>query len=124
MNVFREEASTDDNQTYKLYTADVWAVSPGREVRVVIVDYIDTDKKCQTHKVFFCTDLTKSAKDIFDIYRTRFQLEFAHRDGKQFKGLLTARPGTKRRCRLPSMLRYRQSMSHEPMHVKKVTIFQ
>ena len=26
MNVFREETSTDDNQTYKLYTADVWAV--------------------------------------------------------------------------------------------------
>ena len=124
MNVFREEASTDDNQTYKLYTADVWAVSPGREVRVVIVDYIDTDKKCQTHKVFFCTDLTKSAKDIFDIYRTRFQLEFVYHDGKQFMGLLTVRPGTRRRCRLPSMLRCRQSMSHGPMHVKKVTIFQ
>lgn len=87
MNVFREEASTDDNQTYKLYTADVWAVSLGREVRVVIVDYIDTDKKRQTRKVFFCTDLTKSAKDIFDIYRTRFRLEFVYRDGKQFMGL-------------------------------------
>lgn len=32
-------------------------------------------------------DLTKSAKDIFDIYRTRFQLEFVYRDGKQFMGL-------------------------------------
>ena len=87
MNVFREETSTDGNQTYRLYTADVWAVSLGREVRVVIVDYIDTDKKRQTRKVFFSTDLTKSAKDIFDIYRTRFQLEFVYRDGKQFTGL-------------------------------------
>ena len=65
----------------------MWAVSLGREVRVVIVDYIDTDKKRQTRKVFFSTDLTKSAKDIFDIYRTRFQLEFVYRDGKQFTGL-------------------------------------
>ena len=87
MNIFHEETSTDGNQTYKLYTADVWAVSLGREVRVVIVDYFDTDKKRQTRKVFFCTNPTKSAKDIFDIYRTRFQLEFVYREGKQFTGL-------------------------------------
>ena len=28
-----------------------------------------------------------SARDIFDIYRTRFQLEFVFRDAKQFTGL-------------------------------------
>lgn len=87
MNIFNEETSIDNKQTCKLYTADVWAVSLGREVRVVIVDCIDSDKKRQTRKVFFCTDLTKSATDIFDIYRTRFQLEFVYRDGKQFMGL-------------------------------------
>lgn len=87
MTVFCKETSTDGNRTYELYTADVWAVSLGREVRVVIVDYIDTDKKRQTRKVFFSTDLTMSAKDIFDIYRTRFQLEFVYRDSKQFMGL-------------------------------------
>ena len=87
MTVFSEETSTDGNHTYKLYTADVWAVSLGREVRVVIVDYIDTDKKRQSRKVFFSTDLTMSTKDIFDIYRTRFQLEFVYRDSKQFMGL-------------------------------------
>ena len=85
MNVFLEETSTEGNQT--LYYWCVWAVSLARELRVVIVDYIDTDKKRQTRKVFFSTDLTKSAKDIFDIYRTRFQLEFVYRDGKQFTGL-------------------------------------
>lgn len=86
-DIFREETATDGNQTYRLHTADVWAVSLGHEVRVVIVDYIDTDKKRQARKVFFSTDLTMSAKDIFDIYRTRFQLEFVYRDGKQFTGL-------------------------------------
>ena len=87
MTVFREETVADGNQTYKLHTADVCAVSLGREVRVIIVDYIDTNKKRQTMKVFFSTDLTMSAKDISDIYRTRFQLEFVYRDSKQFMGL-------------------------------------
>ena len=87
MNVFEEEYSVDGKLVYKLYTADVWAVSLKREVRVVIVDYLDPDKKTQTRKVFFSTDLSLSARDIFDSYRTRFQLEFVFRDAKQFTGL-------------------------------------
>ena len=87
MSIFKEEYSVDGRLVYKLYTADVWAVSLGREVRVVIVDYLDSDKKTQTRKVFFSTDLSLSARDIFDIYRTRFQLEFVFRDAKQFTGL-------------------------------------
>lgn len=87
MSVFKEEYSVDGKLVFKLYTADVWAVSLKREVRVVIVDYIDSDKKRQTRKVFFSTDLSLSARDIFDIYRTRFQLEFVFRDAKQFTGL-------------------------------------
>ena len=87
MDIFKEEYSVDDKLVYKLYTAEVWAVSLGREVRVVIVDYLDADKKTQARKVFFSTDLTLSARDIFDIYRTRFQLEFVFRDAKQFTGL-------------------------------------
>ena len=124
MNIFREETSTDDNQTYKLYTADVWAVCLGREVRVVIVDYIDTDRKRQTCKVFFCTDLTKSAKDIFDIYRTRFRLSLSIVMASSSCDLLTVRSGTRRRCHLPSMLRCHLSMSHRLTHIWKDTIFQ
>jgi len=37
--------------------------------------------------VFFSTDTEMSAKDIMDFYRTRFQIEFLLRDGKQFTGL-------------------------------------
>ena len=65
---------------YKMYTAVVWAVSLGCEVRVVLVDYEDAEKKRQTRKVFFSTDTAMSARDIFDIYRTRFQLEFVFYD--------------------------------------------
>lgn len=53
----------------------------------VDLKHLDADKKTQARKVFFSTDLTLSARDIFDIYRTRFQLEFVFRDAKQFTGL-------------------------------------
>lgn len=71
---------------FRLCTADAWAVSLGREARVVIVEYIDSGKKRQIRKVF-CTDLTKFVEDIFDIYRARFQPEYVFRDAKQFTGL-------------------------------------
>ena len=87
MNVFTEDYTTEGKLVYKMYTAVVWAVSLGCEVRVVLVDYEDADKKRQTRKVFFSTDTSMSARDIFDIYRTRFQLEFVFRDAKQFTGL-------------------------------------
>ena len=64
MNVFKEDYCADGKLVYKMYWADVWAVSLEREVRVVIVDYLDTEKKRQTWKVFFCTDLLMSARDI------------------------------------------------------------
>ena len=70
-----------------VYTAVVWAVSLKREVRVVIADFDDPDKKTQSRKVFFSTDTSMSAVDIFDIYRTRFQIEFLYRDAKQYTGL-------------------------------------
>ena len=37
--------------------------------------------------MYFFGCLPISARDIFDIYRTRFQLEFVFRDAKQFTGL-------------------------------------
>lgn len=70
-----------------MYSAVVNAISLERDVKVVIVDYEDTEKKRQVRKVFFSTDTGMSAKDIFEIYRTRFQLEFVFRDAKQFTGL-------------------------------------
>ena len=87
MNVFTEDYTAEGKLVYKMYTAVVWAVSLACEVRVVIVDYLDTDKKRQVRKVFFSTVTSMSARDIFDIYRTRFQLEFVFRDAKQFTGL-------------------------------------
>ena len=95
----------------------VWAVSLAREVRVVIVDYLDSDKNRQTRKVFFSTDTSMSARDIFDIYRTRFQLEFV--DAKQFTGFTHCHGETRKFCRLPSTPRSLSSTSPGHLPVSK-----
>ena len=83
MNIFEAFISGD----VTIYSAVVWAVSLKRNVRVVIADFNDPGKKTQSRKVFFSTDISKSAIDIFEIYRTRFQIEFLYRDAKQYTGL-------------------------------------
>ena len=67
MNVFTEDYTTEGKLVYQMYTAVVGAVSLGCEVRVVLVDYEDAEQKRQTRKVFFSTDTSMSARDIFDI---------------------------------------------------------
>ena len=87
MSVFSEERITDGKTSFIMYSAVVNAISLERDVKVVVVDCEDTEKKRQVRKVFFSTDTGMSAKDIFEIYKTRFQLEFVFRDAKQFTGL-------------------------------------
>ena len=79
-----------------VYSAVVNAVNMKRNVRVVIIDVEDSDKKTQTRKVFFSTDCSMSAKDVIDIYRSRFQIEFLFRDAKQFTGLYHCQARDKR----------------------------
>ena len=52
---------------------------------------LDTSR-CTKHevdkgKLYFSTDLTQSAHDVLEYYRTRFQLEFCFRDSKQYAGI-------------------------------------
>ena len=39
------------------------------------------------HRLYFSTDTSVCGKDVYDIYRTRFQIELCFRDGHQFTGL-------------------------------------
>ena len=87
MNVFVGEDITSDDKVVTLYSAVVWSVGLKRKVKVVIVDCLEPGKKTRERKVFFSTDTSMSAKDIMDIYRTRFQIEYLYRDAKQFTGL-------------------------------------
>ena len=72
MSVFAQEQVTIDKKSYTLYSAVVNAVSLNRDVKVVIADCIEDGGKRQSRKVFFSTDNGMSAKDIFEIYKTRF----------------------------------------------------
>jgi hypothetical protein len=85
--VFTTETYDWDGEEVTIHSAVVYAVSLKRNVKVVIVDFYEPDKKTQTRKVFFSTDCSMSAKDVIDIYRSRFQIEFLFRDAKQFTGL-------------------------------------
>lgn len=54
----------------------------GRDVRLVV--HILRDG---SHRLYFSTDTAMRGIDVFDIYHTRFQIEFCFRDGHQFTGL-------------------------------------
>lgn len=86
-DIFKEDTYDWDGHVVKVHSAVVYAVSLKRNVKVVIVDFENTDKKTQTRKVFFSTDCELSAKEVIDVYRSRFQIEFLFRDAKQFTGL-------------------------------------
>ena len=45
------------------------------------------DGKETTRKMYFSTDLSMTAQQVFIYYRSRFQIEFIYRDAKQHTGL-------------------------------------
>ena len=62
--------------------------NPNRRAIAIDPSYISkSGKKTQSKKVFFSTDTGMNAIDIFDVYRTRFHIEFFYHDSKQFTGL-------------------------------------
>ena len=86
-NVFETQHLIINDKQVTLQSAVVNVKSFNRNCKVVIVTYHDTKKKKQVRKIYFSTNITMSAIDIFDIYRTRFQIEFLFRDAKEYMGL-------------------------------------
>ena len=64
------------------YTLIAYCKSLKRKIRLVIHIIADGG-----HRIYFSTDTSMSGKDVIDLYRTRFQIEFNYRDAKQFTGL-------------------------------------
>lgn len=79
----RFEVIVLDNGQGRILSTVVNAVSLKRNIRLCIWE--SADKKVR--KLYFSTDIQMEAKEIIDYYRTRFQIEFCYRDGKQFTGL-------------------------------------
>lgn len=67
----------------QFYTAIVHSKALNKAVRIVI----RKTKKVKSHKIYFSTDTALSGKDIVELYRTRFQIEFCFRHAKGYTGL-------------------------------------
>jgi hypothetical protein len=74
-----------DAQT-TVYSAIVYSKSFKRNIKIAC-EFNTSDKGKVTHKIYFSTDLEMEASDIIMYYRSRFQIEFLYRDGKQHTGL-------------------------------------
>jgi IS4 transposase len=76
---------TIDSQT-TVYSANVYSKSFKRDIKIVC-EFTTSEKGTVSHKIYFSTDLQMEASDIMKYYRSRFQIEFLYRDGKQHTGL-------------------------------------
>lgn len=65
------------------YELVAWSRSLKQKIRLMIHCLPNGD-----HRLYFSSDTAVCGKDIYDIYRTRFQIEFCFRDGHQFTGLI------------------------------------
>lgn len=76
----------EDGET-RIRSGIVWSKSLRAKVLLVRVEFLNEKGEVRTTKLFFCTDLNKDWKWVWDSYRLRFQIEFQFRDGKQHLGL-------------------------------------
>jgi hypothetical protein len=76
----RIDINASEGEAYELVA---WCRSLKQKIRLVIHYLPNGD-----HRLYFSSDTSVCGKDVYDIYRTRFQIEFCFRDGHQFTGLL------------------------------------
>lgn len=65
-----------------VYSAIVYSKSFKRDVKIACEFTVSEEGKI-SHKIYFSTDLEMEPSDIIKYYRSRFQIEFLYRDGKQ-----------------------------------------
>lgn len=80
-------ATAQEDESIQVYTAVVKAVAMKRKVRVVVVHYMQNKKPAA--KIYFSTNIELDPLEILEIYKSRFQIEFLHRDAKQHTALNT-----------------------------------
>jgi hypothetical protein len=107
---FSIESESDD---MRIQTAVVYAVALKRIVRVVFVEFIKNGKTTNS-KVYFSTNIEMEAKEILEIYQTRFQIEFVYRDAKQHTSLTTCQARNKEK------LDFHFNMSLTAVNVAKI----
>jgi hypothetical protein len=84
----------EQNPEATVYSAIVYSKALKRNIRLVHVTYTSNKGK-QTRNLYFSTNTEMDALDILDCYRSRFQIEFLYRDGKQYTGLTDSQARSK-----------------------------
>jgi len=107
---FSIESESDD---MRIQTAVVYAVALKRIVRVVFVDFLKNGKTT-TFKVYFSKNIEMEAKEILEIYQTRFQIEFVYLEAKQHTRLTTCQARNKEK------LDFHFNMSLTAVNVAKI----
>jgi hypothetical protein len=74
------------NEEETVYAAEVYSKALKRNILLVHVTYLRESGK-NARKLYFSTDVTIDPEDVLLYYRSRFQIEFLYRDGKQHTGL-------------------------------------
>lgn len=77
----RRETLQIEKQEIELFSGVVWSVALKRKIKLVVVKYGERRVN------LFSTDRLIQAREVFDLYRSRFTIEFLIRDAKQSAGL-------------------------------------
>lgn len=83
----RRAKLVEDTKDYRLYEIEVYSVGLNRKITLCYIEFLKEKSEVRTVKLLFSTKLERCAKEIFKYYKTRFQMEFLFRDGKQYTGL-------------------------------------
>ena len=82
----RWQALGEVKPNVRLYTAVVWSINLKRKIRVVYLVNQPRDE-CICTALLFSTDIELDPIQLYQAYRSRFQIEFIFREAKQFTGL-------------------------------------
>jgi len=86
LNRFHRLGTLEEAPHLHLYTAVLYHVSLKRQLRVVVlISYQDPSRP--RYVVLASTDTGLDGRELYRLYRARFQIEFIFRDAKQFTGL-------------------------------------
>lgn len=119
MNVFSEDYTAEGKLVYKMYTAVVWAVSLGCEVRVVLVDYEDAERSVRPERS--SSQPTPRCQHVTSLTSTGHVSSWSSSSAmpSSSPGSHTVRRETKKLCRLPSTPRSLPSTSPGHLPVSK-----
>ncbi|MFV8325008.1 transposase [Flavobacterium sp. ZS1P14] len=94
-NINREHFYLDfQDEKMEVYGAILHSVAFKRKIKVALVRYLKDGKIIST-KIYCSSNLKQETLEIVIFYRSRFQMEFVFRDGKQFAGVNTCEARSK-----------------------------